>query len=161
MVSGQTSPSVYLAGPITGLTYDDGNEWRESVIIELDDVGITGFSPLRAKNFLREIGVLDSAGTPDSAYMGLNPLSEPKGITARDRFDCQRCDMVLMNLLGAERVSIGTMIEAGWADAARRPIVVAMEEDNVHRHAMLNEVAGFIVPTLEEAVAVVKAVLLP
>lgn len=161
MVSGQNSPSVYLAGPITGLTFDDGNEWRESVIEELDDVGIRGFSPLRAKNFLREIGVLDSAGTPESAYIGLNPLSEPKGITARDRFDCTRCDMILMNLLGATRISIGTMIEAGWADGARRPIVVAMEQDNMHRHAMLNEVAGFIVPTLEEAVAVVKAVLLP
>lgn len=156
-----SQPSVYLAGPITGLTYDDGNEWRESVIRDLEDVGIRGFSPLRAKNFLREIGVLDAAGTPDSAYMGLNPLSEPKGITARDRFDCTRCDMVLMNLLGATRISVGTMIEAGWADGARRPIVVAMEEDNIHRHAMLNELAGFIVPTLEEAVAVVKAVLLP
>lgn len=154
-------PSVYLAGPITGLTYDEGNDWREAVREDLEAVGITAYSPLRAKNFLRAIGVLDSAGTPDSAYMGLNPLSEPKGITARDRFDATRSDVVLMNLLGATRVSIGTMIEAGWADAARRPIVIAMEEDNVHRHAMLNEVAGFIVPTLEEAVAVVKAVLIP
>lgn len=153
--------SVYLAGPITGLTYDGGNEWREEVRLDLAKAGITAFSPLRAKNFLREIGVLDSAGTPESKYIGLNPLSDPKGITTRDRFDCTRCDLVLMNLLGAERISVGTMIEAGWADAARRPIVVAMEEDNVHRHAMLNEVAGFIVPTLAEAVAVVKAVLLP
>lgn len=154
-------PSVYLAGPITGLTYDEGNDWREAVMEDLASVGITAYSPLRAKNFLRQIGVLDAAGTPDSAYMGLNPLSEPKGITARDRFDATRSDVVLMNLLGATRVSVGTMIEAGWADAARRPIVIAMEEDNVHRHAMLNEVAGFIVPTLAEAVAVVKAVLIP
>jgi nucleoside 2-deoxyribosyltransferase len=154
-------PSVYLAGPITGLTYDEGNDWREVVMEDLASVGITAYSPLRAKNFLRQIGVLDAAGTPDSAYMGLNPLSEPKGITARDRFDATRSDVVLMNLLGATRVSVGTMIEAGWADAARRPIVIAMEEDNVHRHAMLNEVAGFIVPTLAEAVAVVKAVLIP
>ena len=155
------SPTVYLAGPITGLTYDDGNEWREEVQAELFYANITAFSPLRAKNFLREIGVLDNAGKPDSAYLGLNPLSEPKGITTRDRFDCQRSDMVLVNLEGAEKVSIGTMIELGWADAARRPIVIAMEEDNPHRHAMVNEVAGFIVPTLSEAVAVVKAVLRP
>jgi nucleoside 2-deoxyribosyltransferase len=154
-------PSVYLAGPITGLTYDEGNDWRDAVIEELEAAGIVAYSPLRAKNFLREIGVLDAAGTPDSAYMGLNPLSEPKGITARDRFDATRSDVVLMNLVGAKRVSIGTMIEAGWADAARRPVVIAMEEDNVHRHAMLNEIAGFIVPTLAEAVAVVKAVLVP
>lgn len=153
--------NVYLAGPITGLTYDEGNDWREVVIRDLEDVGITAWSPLRAKHFLREIGVLDSAGTPDSAYIGLNPLSEPKGIMTRDRFDTMKSDVVLMNLLGATRVSIGTMIEAGWADAARVPLVIAMEDDNIHRHAMLNEAAGFIVPTLEEAVAVVKAVLTP
>lgn len=155
------TPSVYLAGPITGLTYDEGADWRVAVTHNLKDVGIIGWSPLRAKHYLREIGVLDAAGTPDSAYIGLNPLSEPKGITTRDRFDTMRASMVLMNLVGATRVSIGTMIEAGWADAARVPLVVAMEADNVHRHAMLNEVAGFIVPTLEEAVAVVKAVLIP
>jgi len=159
--NGANAPQVYLAGPITGLTYDDGNDWRVSVADELASVGIIGWSPLRAKHFLREIGVLDAAGTPDSAYIGLNPLSEPKGIMTRDRFDTTRSDMVLMNLIGATRVSIGTMIEAGWADAARVPLVVAMEPDNIHRHAMLNEAAGFIVPTLEEAVAVIKAVLLP
>ena len=154
-------PSVYLAGPITGLTYDDGNDWRVAVADDLARYEITAWSPLRAKHFLREIGVLDAAGTPDSAYIGLNPLSEPKGIMTRDRFDTQRSDMVLMNLLGATRVSIGTMIEAGWADSARVPLVIAMEADNIHRHAMLNEAAGFIVTTLEEAVAVVKAVLTP
>jgi hypothetical protein len=34
----------------------------------------------------------------------------------RDRFDATRCDVLLVNLLGAERVSIGTMMEVAWAD---------------------------------------------
>lgn len=154
-------PSVYLAGPITGLTYDGAQDWREDVAIELDCAGIVAYSPLRAKKHLRVLGELDNAGTKDSAYLGMNPLSEPQGITTRDRFDCTGRDMVLVNFLGADRVSIGTCIELGWADAARVPVVVAMEEDNVHRHAMVNQIAGFIVPTLEQAVDVVKAVLLP
>jgi nucleoside 2-deoxyribosyltransferase len=154
-------PSVYLAGPITGLTYDDGQDWREYAQNVLDGYGIDGFSPLRAKTHLRELGVLDSAGTPDSKYLGLNALSEPSGITARDRFDCTGRDLVLVNFIGAERVSIGTCIELGWADASRRPLVVAMEEDNIHRHAMVNEVSGFIVNTLDEALTVCRAVLLP
>jgi nucleoside 2-deoxyribosyltransferase len=152
---------VYLAGPITGLTYDDGQDWRAYAQTWLDAEGIDGFSPLRAKQYLREIGVLDSAGTPDSAYIGLNAMSEPKGIMTRDRFDCTGRDLVLVNFVGAERVSIGTCIELGWADGARVPIVIAMEDDNVHRHAMVNESAGFIVPTLEEALVIAKAVLLP
>lgn len=153
--------SVYLAGPITGLTYDEGQDWREIAVEELADVGIEAYSPLRAKKHLRALGVLDNAGRPDSAYLGLNPLSEPQGITTRDRFDCMGKDMVLANFLGATTVSIGTCIELGWADAARRPIVAVMEEDNIHRHAMVNTVAGFIVPTLEDALTVCKAVLLP
>lgn len=154
-------PSVYLAGPITGLTYDDGQDWRSYAQEKLAEHGIDGFSPLRAKAHLRALGVLDSAGTPDSAYLGLNALSEPSGITTRDRFDCMGRDLVLVNFLGAERVSIGTCIELGWADAARRPLVVAMEEDNVHRHAMVNTVSGFIVPTLDEALHICQAILRP
>lgn len=161
MTPGSSSrPSVYLAGPITGLTYDDGQEWREYAKAWLDAEGIDGFSPLRAKQHLRALGVLDNAGTPDSAYLGLNALSEPKGITTRDRFDCTGRDMVLVNFVGADKVSIGTCIELGWADGARVPLVVAMEQDNIHRHAMVNEVSGFIVDSLEEALIVCKAVLL-
>lgn len=153
--------SVYLAGPITGLTYDEGQDWRDVAKEALQRDCIDAYSPLRAKNYLRAIGVLDSAGTPDSAYLGLNPMSEPKGIMTRDRFDCMKRDMVLANFLGAKQVSIGTCIELGWADAARVPIVAVMEEDNIHRHAMVNEAAGFIVPTLEGALEVIRAVLLP
>lgn len=154
-------PSVYLAGPITGLTYDDGQDWRVEAQEWLAAEGIDGYSPLRAKTHLRALGVLDNAGTPSSAYIGLNALSEPQGITTRDRFDCTGRDMVLVNFVGAERISIGTCIELGWADATRTPIVIAMEDDNVHRHAMVNQAAGFIVPTLEDALVVCKAVLLP
>lgn len=153
--------SVYLAGPITGLTYDDGADWRVSVAADLLNSGIEAFSPLRAKDYLRRFGVLDAGGSDGSSYVGVNVLSNPQGITTRDRFDTTGRDVVLANLIGAERVSIGTMIELGWADASRTPIVLAMEPGNIHAHAMVEAVAGFTVPTLEEAVAVVKAILTP
>lgn len=148
-------PSVYLAGPITGLTYDEGQDWRAYAKDWLDAEGIDGYSPLRAKDYLRACGVLEKQ------YHGLNALSEPAGITARDRFDCMGRDLVLVNFVGATSVSIGTCIELGWADASRTPLVVAMEEDNVHHHAMVNAMAGFIVPTLDEALIVARAVLRP
>ena len=153
--------TVYLAGPITGLTYDEGSDWRVKIAAELAAVGIEAFSPLRAKKYLREYGKLDAGGSAGCSYLNASTLSNPAGITTRDRFDCTGRDMVLANLVGAERVSIGTMIELGWADATRTPIVLAMEPGNVHAHAMVETVAGFVVPTLEEAVEVVKAVLLP
>ena len=142
---------VYLAGPISGCSYGGATDWREAVKRELANRGIMGVSPMRGKHYLlQETSIGDSYAN--------EVLSCQKGITARDRWDCQRCDLVLANFIGAQRVSIGTVMELGWADAARRPIIVAMEEGNVHDHAMVREVAGFIVPTLEQAVQVVKAI---
>lgn len=154
-------PSVYLAGPITGLTYEGGNEWREIARDELERAGIDAFSPLRMKGYLEKFGVLEAKNQGTYNYAGAHPLSEDKGIMCRDRNDVMNRDMVLANFAGAERVSVGTCIEIGWADAARKPIVAVIEEENMHRHAMMDEACGYQVRTLEEAIEIVKAVLLP
>lgn len=147
---------VYLAGPITGLTYDGAEDWRAYAKTELAKFSIKGLSPLRAKDYLRTEGLLkaDCAG-----YGDLNCLSSPRGIMTRDRFDATRCDTVLVNLLGAKAVSIGTVMEMAWADLRRIPLVVAIEPTgNPHEHAMIQEAIGFRVPTLGEALHVVKAI---
>lgn len=150
-------PLVYLCGPITGMTYDDARHgWRKMVADVLSDHGIQCLSPMRAKDHLAGCEYINPNGYAPNA-MGC-----PKGITTRDRYDTQRADLVLCNLLDAEHVSIGSMIEFGWADSARVPIVLAMENgDNFHDHAIVTELAGFILPTLEEAVDVVRAILVP
>jgi nucleoside 2-deoxyribosyltransferase len=147
---------VYLAGPITGLTYDEGQDWRTFAKADLAKSHIKAVSPLRAKDFLRSLGVL--SGTAEE-YGHLHCLSSPRGIMTRDRFDATRCDVLFANLLGAKAVSIGTVMEIAWADVNRVPVVVAMEESgNPHEHAMINEAIGFRVPTLAEALHVIKAI---
>ena len=147
------SGKVYLAGPITGLSFEGATDWRNEVVDKLVAVGIDAYSPLRAKAYLRGVNAI-SDHYPDSV------LSSRKGITNRDRFDVMRCDVLFANMLGSTKASIGTAIELGWADAFRKPIVLVMESDNVHDHAMVNEVSGFIVRTIEEGLDVVKALLL-
>lgn len=147
---------VYLAGPISGLNYDSANDWRDLAQDALARFGIKAFSPLRAKQYLRSVGALtaDCAG-----YGDLHCLSAPRGIMTRDRFDATRADALLVNLLGAERVSIGTVMEIAWADLARIPIVMAIEpKGNVHEHAMIGEAVGFRVASFEEAIHVVAAI---
>lgn len=116
--------TVYLAGPISGLSYGACTDWREGVKADFAKAGITGLSPMRAKEYLASIASISSDGL-EYAHMG--PMSLPRGVMTRDRFDTQRCDVVLLNLLGATRVSIGSMIEIGWADSVRTPIVCAIE----------------------------------
>jgi len=145
---------IYLAGPITGLTYDQGQDWREYAAgMLMRTFGIETRSPLRAKEYLKTFGVLESQ------YLGVNPLSEPKGIVTRDRNDCTSAGVVLANFLGAERISIGTVMECAWADLARVPIVAVMELENTHRHGMLTEVAGYIVESLEQGLAICVTIL--
>jgi len=52
-------------------------------------------------------------------------------------------------------------MEIGWADMCRTPIIIVMEESNVHRHKMIEDVAGFIVETLEEGIEIAKTILCP
>ena len=152
----KTNCLVYMAGAITGLTYDGAEDWRAFAKANLAEHGIKAVSPLRGKDYLRGIPVL----TADCAGYGeLNCMSSPRGIMTRDRFDATRCDILLVNLLGAERVSIGTVMEIAWADAVRTPVVLAMEPTgNIHEHAMISEAVGFRVSTLPDALHIIKAI---
>lgn len=144
---------VYLAGPITGIAYAGSTDWREHVT-KLLPPHIRAISPMRGKEYLKHETDIQDAYTE-------HPLSTQKGITVRDRNDTMRADLLLINFLGATSVSKGTLIEMGWADAKRIPIVIAMEENNVHQHAMVRELAWIIVNNLESAVAYVTIALSP
>lgn len=148
-------PTCYLAGPIAGLNYAGATEWRVDAVDWLAMKGIKGLSPMRAKHFLKNVETFTKDCT---AYAG-NVLSTPRGIMTRDRYDATRCDVLLVNLLGADKVSMGTVMEIAWADLTRTPIVCVMEPGNPHEHAMVNEAIGYRVNTLEEALSVVAAIL--
>jgi len=144
--------SVYLAGPILGKSYQDATEWRNIASEWLAKHGIKGISPMRYKEMLkREPKLTDNYE---------HPLACQKGIVARDRFDCQHCGLVLANLLGAETISIGTVVEFGWADAFRKPIITVMEkEGSLYNHSFIKELSGFRVETLESGLEIARAIL--
>ncbi len=87
-------------------------------------------------------------------------LSSQKGITTRDRFDVTSCNIMLVNFLGAKKISIGTVIEYGWADVARKPIITVIEkEGNPHEHSMIRELTGFRVEELDEGLYLARSIL--
>lgn len=144
---------VYLCGPITGLDYNAATDWRNKFKNNLVE-GIKTLSPMRGKDYLLKEKYLAALGYNETV------MSTARGITTRDRFDTIRADMIVANFLGAKKASIGSMIELGWADANRVPVIVIMEkEGNVHDHAMVNEIAGFRVETVEEAAHIVNIAL--
>lgn len=160
-----SAPRLYLAGPITGLNYQGASDWRIAVKEALAP-DIVAFSPMRGKEYLKALDVIGDARVQqgalpsDDSYGLRNVMSSAQGITYRDRNDVMNADAVLMNLLGATRVSIGTMIEAGWADAFRKPVIVVREKDSVHGHGMLDAIATYTVDTLDEALHLTRMLLL-
>lgn len=152
--------TVYLAGPISGLTYDEATTWRNAITIELAEFGIKCQSPMRAAIHLRHAaGVLGDCEIQEGCKPAVESMSTPKGVVTRDKFDSTRCSLLLVNLLGAKKVSIGTCVEIGWANANDIPIILVMEKDNCHNHAFIRESASFITESLSDSVYIVKAIL--
>lgn len=146
---------VYLAGPIAGHTFDEAISWRDKCreMFAFNHIGV--ISPLRNKEFLRNGDTIGKHAYPEWG------VTAGSAIVARDRNDVMRCDAVLMYLGGAKAVSIGTMVELGWADAYRKPVIVVMEQRNVHDHLFVVQLASAVATDLLEAVALVEAFVCP
>lgn len=149
---------VYAAGPITGLSYEGATDWRVTAATRLMSLSagrIEVLDPMRHKDYLA-----DQTNLADS--YDEHVLSSQRGIYGRDRLDCMRADALLVNLIGAERVSIGTVMEIAWADSKKIPIVLAMErKGNVHEHSMLREACYWRHDSLDAAIATTYRLLMP
>jgi len=84
-----------------------------------------------------------------------------RGIMARDFNDVKQADALLVNLLGAKKPSLGTIMELAWAFALQKPCVVVIEKNgNPHdNHPMIHEAISFRVDTLDEGVSSVAVLL--
>ena len=159
-----SKPSIYLAGPITGLSYGKITEWRNDVAKAFAP-DIECFSPLRGKDYLAQ-----ETSTKDQYNEYI--MSSQRGILARDHYDATKRDLLFVNLLHAQRVSIGTVMEIAWAHEARVPIILCMAADvldqdgvsigvkNPHDHSMIREACPLRVETVKEGIHVAKHLLL-
>lgn len=150
-------PCVYLSGPMAGLTVQQANEWRAEVRKNLEP-DVLCLSPLRGLDDLQ--GVIQPKYHPNMKE-GFAATNSQMALT-RDFLDTKRADIILINLLGAQRVSIGTVLEIAWGFAMHKPLVVAMEpEGNPHDHCLVNESIHVRVYSVEELWRVARSLLLP
>lgn len=151
-------PKVYLAGPIADLSYREATDWRADVKKSLEAWGIHALSPMRNHEHLTTVQRLSKTEPQGGDIL---PTRTSKGIMSRDFYDVRTCDLVLVNLIGAQRISIGTTMEIAWAYQNRTPIVAAIEVEktNIHEHGMLNEAIDFRCRDLQEALDTTISVL--
>lgn len=144
---------VYLAGPITDCTKGEANNWR-AVVSASFNPNIIGISPLRC----------EPIGTNKRYQLQYDEpkFGTPSAISAKNWFDTVNCDMVLAYMPKEQNdkfPSVGTIIEIGWAIGERRPLIVVTDDDRIGNHPLVANNAGWVLPTLEDAVEVVNGVL--
>lgn len=151
-------PIVYLAGGIAGLAGTEATNWRIEAARRLWDYDLTTRDPMRAKQVLSgQLRISDDFHN----YEDMGPFFTSRGIMTRDFNDVRTCDALLVNLLGLQKPSMGTIMELAWAYALQKPAVVAIErQGNPHdNHPMIHEAIPFRVETLDEAIASVAVIL--
>ncbi len=135
--------TVYLSGPISGLTDVEACRYRNRISALLADYGLDSLDPMRGDYHVpgEVIGNFVNVGHHDN-----------KAIVMRDRHDVFNCDLMIADLSNATKVSIGTMVEFGWADSRRVPIITVMRDGNPHNHAFVEQLSTYVVDDVETAV---------
>ena len=123
----------------------------------LEIIGIEAFSPMRGKDFLREV-----AGHIGYQAYNENPLATEAAVLMRDANDVRRCDVMLANCVGVRTSGGGTAFEFGMAHILQKPIIWVVEpEGSPFDHMMLRRAAGVRVETLDEALDIIRILLNP
>jgi hypothetical protein len=141
---------VYLSCPITGLTAEELRSVSAAHHYLAQELApdIHVLSPLRGK-------IADGKLDPKTH------LVAAKAITARDRFDIKRADLMLVYFVGKNIISVGSAVEFGWADAYRVPIIVVSPSDTpMMKHGIIETLTDFVVDDLDGAVDLIRNILI-
>jgi nucleoside 2-deoxyribosyltransferase len=144
--------TVYLAGPITAKTIKEANDWRDDVVRKLEQSGIRGISPLRCEP---PRGDRYSLSDADPRF------GTARAIGSKNVMDVQMCDMTLAYLpkfLNEPWPSLGTISELSWAHIIGKPTILVSDDERITHHPVIDANSGWIVPTLDDAVAVIVGV---
>ena len=137
---------VYLGGPIRSLSYNEAIKWRISADKYFNDVGIKCLSPMRGKEYLKEVDKITDS------YKDLKGYSSSE-IFERDKFDIKRSNILLFNLLNRKGSIIGSFFELAWGHLLGKYCIVVVENDSVYaKHPFVKESASIMFDNLDEAI---------
>jgi len=147
---------IYLGGPILGAAYSEARfGWRQYVQ-EHVAFGIRVLSPMRHEGHLvTHNGPIEDDVVDNATHF----FAGSKVIFHKDVLDIRRCDVMLVNLLGATRPSLGSVTEIGMGYALDKTIVTVMEPGNIHWHPFVTEPSALVLDNLDDAIFAVNGLL--
>lgn len=144
---------VYLAGPIEKeLTMINPHSiiWREKVLEAFDQHHLVWdvLDPTRDKKGKDEQGNwIYSIDESNSFYY--NPFF----VFSRDLGDIDKSEIVVVNLVDAAALSIGTNFEFGYAYANEKFLIVVCPDPRLRRHPFVSQAADIIIDSEDHIVA--------
>lgn len=140
--------NVYLAGPITGLSYKEATQWRKEIAKDLYSLGYSVLDPMHKKDFLSKKKQLKNN------YYN-NIITKQDNIFLTDEFRVNSSDIILVNFLNAKQVSIGTTVEIAIARNKKKLVILIMDKNNIHNHIFITS-GCIIAKSNKEALNVLK-----
>lgn len=147
--------TIYLAGAMKGLTWEQAGEWRKEFSRKLPN-HIATLSPLRGKM----LDITENYPVIQNSYEE-NPITSATGINVRDFNDVKTCDLVVANLVGMHDKSVGTIMEIAWTRCWDKPCILIADWDDKeawYDHPMLQH-ENILCKSLDQAVSVAVSLL--
>ena len=138
--------TVYLAGPITGLTYEQATIWRNNAKTVLRSKGYRCIDPMEGE-----------ADTLNEHHPDLHRrVSE---IVHLDKYYVDQSDIIFVNFEHYdEKMSVGTISELAWAWSNGSIIVAVVPDGCPYDRAWLNVLYTFKCKTYHGALQKVKEI---
>lgn len=117
--------TVFLSGPIRGLSREDSLGWRNEAV----------------KSLSKKFKVLHALRGREEKEV----FSDPRAAVIRDLNDVENCDVLLVNDTYAEASMIGTAMEVFYAHQNNKPVIIfgnAHDKDywlNYHSHLRVKD----------------------
>lgn len=151
-------PTIYLAGPMTGLTWRQALAWRKECEAELSSRWRL-INPVRAQVDEDDMDDEIPNITQGDATL-LDLWMTATAITTQDEFYIDQSDWMLCHFLGAQKASIGTIWEMGYGWHAGKKIVSVLDPGSVHDHPFVRRRSHVFTPSLSDTIAFFKAIAL-
>lgn len=142
-------PTLYLAGPMSGLTWRQALEWRK----QATDILHTHWriiNPVRHQVSVEQLDEIIPCGVQDDSHTALHLCAT--GLCAQDEFYIDQSDWLLCNYLDAVRPSFGTVWEQGYAWGRNKHILSVIEPGSLHDHPFVRRRSHVFTPNLDDAI---------
>lgn len=150
---------VYVAGPMTGLAWDEAFEHFHERAREIEALGFRVLHPMIGKAKRSVISdVIEPSGYDD-------PVSNDHAVVARDRWMVAQADIVFVDLTHAHKPSLGTLGELAWASTQPKTLSIVTGWETGPTlwgdgppprtgmdHAFVHGLAGLAFPYIHDAI---------